>query len=303
MLHRDIKPANILVSDSASPKLVDFNISSCSKVEGASATAYFGGSLAYMSPEQMEACNPRHERTAESLGAPSDIYALGVVIWELLVGRRPFEDEVPQSGWTATLESLTHQRRAGIDESLWRQLVEKVPPGVVEVLRQMPGAPCRRPLSHGSTLGRSTHDLLASKSARDSSAKPTRRIPRLMAMWPSWCLVIIIILPNAVAGWLNFQFNKQTMIPVESNAIFLWIVAIVNGVAFPLGLVVGLWMVRRESREVARRTRFGADVPAPSKHAPSLLAARGATWPSWESRCGRLPELPTHWQCGSLATR
>ena len=169
VLHRDIKPANILVSDSASPKLVDFNISSCSKVEGASATAYFGGSLAYMSPEQMEACNPRHERTAESLGAPSDIYALGVVIWELLMGRRPFEDEVPQSGWTATLDSLTHQRRAGIDESLWRQLAEKVPPGVVEVLAEMPGAPCRRPLSHGSTLGRSTHDLLASKSARDPS--------------------------------------------------------------------------------------------------------------------------------------
>jgi hypothetical protein len=99
--------------------------------------------------------------------------------------------------------------------------------------------------------------------AQEILAKPTRRIPRAMAMWPSCWLVLIMILPNALAGWLNYQFNRQTMIPAESSAIFLWIVTIINGVAFSLGLVVGLCMVRAEAREVARRTRFGADEPAP----------------------------------------
>ncbi|HQU42789.1 MAG TPA: serine/threonine-protein kinase [Pirellulales bacterium] len=54
VLHRDLKPANILVSAEGSPKLVDFNISFCSKVEGATPAAYFGGSLPYMSPEQLK---------------------------------------------------------------------------------------------------------------------------------------------------------------------------------------------------------------------------------------------------------
>ena len=58
VLHRDVKPANVLVSVEGHPKLADFNIS-FSKLDGATPAAYFGGSLAYMSPEQLEACDPR----------------------------------------------------------------------------------------------------------------------------------------------------------------------------------------------------------------------------------------------------
>jgi len=49
VLHRDLKPANILLTSEAAPQLVDFNISFCSKIAGATPAAYFGGSLAYMS--------------------------------------------------------------------------------------------------------------------------------------------------------------------------------------------------------------------------------------------------------------
>ncbi len=60
VLHRDIKPANVLLAAEGAPKLVDFNVSFSSKLEGATPAAYFGGSLAYMSPEQIEAYNPDH---------------------------------------------------------------------------------------------------------------------------------------------------------------------------------------------------------------------------------------------------
>src|SRR5262249_6136805 len=113
VLHRDVKPANVLLTARGWPLLADFNVAFCSKLEGANASAFFGGSLAYMSPEQMEACNPADPRTSASLDGRSDLYSLGVVLWELLTGRRPFPDELLAADWPTALERLATQRRTG----------------------------------------------------------------------------------------------------------------------------------------------------------------------------------------------
>ncbi len=113
ILHRDVKPANVLLTGEGSPKLADFNVSFSSKVEGATPAAYFGGSLAYMSPEQLEASNPNHERNAEELDGRSDLFSLAVMLWELLTGARPFGDEHIEGTWTETLERLTERAARG----------------------------------------------------------------------------------------------------------------------------------------------------------------------------------------------
>jgi hypothetical protein len=112
VLHRDVKPANVLLSAEGSPKLADFNISFNSQIEGATAAHYFGGSLAYMSPEQLEACNPAHDRKPEDLDGRSDIFSLAVVLWELLHGERPFVDEA-NGGWSVMLADMAVRRREG----------------------------------------------------------------------------------------------------------------------------------------------------------------------------------------------
>ncbi|MFJ9371716.1 protein kinase, partial [Nocardia sp. NPDC101769] len=67
VLHRDIKPANVLLSADGIPKLADFNVSFSQHIRGTSPLAYFGGSLEYMSPEQLEACHPQLPGTAGDL--------------------------------------------------------------------------------------------------------------------------------------------------------------------------------------------------------------------------------------------
>ena len=79
ILHRDIKPANVLVGADGQPRLADFNIS-CSKLDGVTPAAYFGGTLAYMSPEQLEAYNPAHDRQPDEIDGRADVYSLGPAV-------------------------------------------------------------------------------------------------------------------------------------------------------------------------------------------------------------------------------
>src|SRR5207244_11701248 len=70
------------------------------------------GSLAYVSPEQIEACNVAHERAPKDLDGRSDLFALAAVLWELRFGERPFQDDDTDAGWTAMLAAMAKRRRS-----------------------------------------------------------------------------------------------------------------------------------------------------------------------------------------------
>jgi serine/threonine-protein kinase len=82
VIHRDIKPANIIVRDDGVVKVTDFGIARSSAAPRLTATGSLLGSLYYMSPEQIQAL-PVDRR--------SDLYSVGVTLYEVLTGRRPFE--------------------------------------------------------------------------------------------------------------------------------------------------------------------------------------------------------------------
>jgi serine/threonine-protein kinase len=84
IVHRDVKPGNILITDAGDVKVTDFGIARAVSEASMTVTGTTLGSVHYFSPEQA--------RGDEVTGA-SDVYGLGIVLYEMLTGRRPFEAE------------------------------------------------------------------------------------------------------------------------------------------------------------------------------------------------------------------
>ncbi len=86
VVHRDVKPANLLVTPDGTVKITDFGIARAADGAAITQTGQIVGTPHYISPEQAE---------GQSASEASDIYALGVVLYECLAGRRPFDSKTP----------------------------------------------------------------------------------------------------------------------------------------------------------------------------------------------------------------
>jgi len=96
LVHRDISPDNLLVSSHGTLKVVDFGIAKVANQLHHTRTGLIKGKIAYMAPEQLQ---------NKPLDARADVFALGVVLYELLSGRKPFEAE----GEVGMMQAILHQ--------------------------------------------------------------------------------------------------------------------------------------------------------------------------------------------------
>ena len=101
LLHRDLKPANILLAADGTPMLLDFNLSVESQPQathGEIGRALLGGTLPYMAPEHLQAFSHRGSEGLDAIDERADIYALGLILFELLSGDHPFPVPSPAPG-------------------------------------------------------------------------------------------------------------------------------------------------------------------------------------------------------------
>jgi serine/threonine protein kinase len=258
VLHRDIKPANVLLTADGSPRLADFNVGHCSKLDGVSPRAFFGGSLVYMSPEQLEAFNPAHDRDPGSLDGRSDQYSLGVTLWELLTGERPFGPESVSGPLAVAIAELTARRKAGVPGEAAEVLPSGTPIHLEQALRRCLAADPADRFPDADGLGRALELSLQPRAAALMDPPPNSW-RRLIRNWPLTCLLLTGFIPNVAAGVFNYLYNKNEVIdPSDLPALqtaFERIQLVINAVCFPLGVTVflviagpvlrALWAVRR----------------------------------------------------------
>lgn len=126
ILHLDIKPANVLLAETGEPMLFDFNLAFDAHEHD---RELIGGTIAYMAIEQLEDMRSRGQG---QIDARTDLYALGVMAWEMLTGEVPFP---PGPRGLVNLDDLIAARRTELPPL--RKLNPAVTPAVEAIIRKL----------------------------------------------------------------------------------------------------------------------------------------------------------------------
>jgi eukaryotic-like serine/threonine-protein kinase len=216
VVHRDIKPRNILLADSDHVKVADFGIARAVDATTISQTGDILGSAKYMSPEQAE---------GDEVGPVSDLYSLGVVLYEMLTGRVAFEVETPadvpilhavapprrpkefNSEIPEELDAITMKLLATSPEDRCESAEELIQE-LQQVRAGIPSAP--RSSTNGTTAETVMGAPKASTPSPTSPAKPV--VSRRRRVLPALTILAVLLTLLAAVGWSLWQDSGRDSI-------------------------------------------------------------------------------------------
>jgi predicted Ser/Thr protein kinase len=205
VLHRDLKPANVMLDGNGDVRITDFGIATL----GADAGEGVAGTPQYMAPELL---------VGKAASAKSDIYALGLILFEVFTGKRAYEaktigelKQLHDTGTVTTPSSLVHDLDPAVERVILRCLEkdsEKRPASALTVAAALPGAdPLAAALAAGETP---SPELLV--AAGESVAMP---VAPALAMLAGFFLVLVLAL---VVGSGGSVVSQRPPIPRDALA-------------------------------------------------------------------------------------
>ncbi len=206
ILHRDLKPANIMLDSAGRVRLMDFSLASVGAV-----TDVRAGTPAYMAPEQLQ---------GREVTVRSDIFALGLVLYELFTGRRVFDAK--------TVAELVSQHEQGVTTTM-SDIVKTIDPAVDRVIaRCLDPEPARRPASALAVAAQLSADPLAAALAAGETPSPEMVAAaggmaaafsvRVGLAWAAAGLVLALVaasFADRVTMPARVPFNKPTVVLVD----------------------------------------------------------------------------------------
>ncbi|KAA8889739.1 protein kinase [Nocardia colli] len=295
VLHHDLKPANVLFTAEGIPKLADFALSeSGPRPAAVNPAQHEDDSLPYRSPEQLARLL---DPALPAPGTRSDIYSLGVLLWEMLTGASPFED-TRQTGDTPaeTHARMLDVRRAGVTETALAQLPADTPAALRRVLLDCLHADPKRRWRNGAELAGQL-DLCLDARARNLADPPPTSLAHRARGWLIPFAALCIGVPNVLASWYNIQLNQSLIIDrmsADDQAKFATVGLVNNLIAFPVAAILLIFLTRRPLTigfRLARGREYSARTLAKARRDTLLMGdwavlvpfgfwlAAGVIWP------------------------
>jgi hypothetical protein len=209
ILHRDLKPANIMIDSHGDAKIMDFGLALTAGEDDGT----ISGTPAYMAPEQL---------AGTQATVQSDLYALGLVMYELFTGKRAHNARtMPErmrslSSDITTPSSVIRDIDPAVERIILRCLSndpDQRPRSAREVIGALPGGD---PLAAALAAGETPSPRVVAAAGAEGSLKP----------WQAWSMLAFVLLLTALAVWTRYRFgmgshagfDKSTEILVERAA-------------------------------------------------------------------------------------
>src|SRR5215218_6669910 len=204
IVHRDVKPQNVLIDEEGSAKVTDFGIARSLDDDGLTADGRVLGTTDYVSPEQALG----HDVTGQS-----DLYSLGIVLYEMLTG------EVPFRGENQVAVAMKHVREAVPDVQVRRPQASAQTAAIVE---RLTAKDLHRRYQNAQQVELDFEDALTVETARSGQAtaeattvlrtlpEPKRRRLPLRLRHPAWLFAAAVVAVLAVVAIILFGLRQQT---------------------------------------------------------------------------------------------
>lgn len=201
IIHRDLKPANILIRPSGDPIIADLGLATLAVNDSLMTSRSGAGTPFYRSPEQV--------RETEHLDSRSDVFSLGVTMYELLVGRRPFDASSTQ----AVNDQILH-----LDPPAPRQVRPEIPRDLETIcLHALEKDPDRR-YPDAAAFAEDLDHFLHHRPIQARPASPLRRLAKLVRRRPVATMAMLstaaVVLISAFS-WVNLEAQQRKLL--QSN--------------------------------------------------------------------------------------